>query len=391
MGPITDLIGTKVTCVDLGNAYTWPLGYIIVWVQVDGVQGYDEDQIALVVLDESKFMDWIPIILGTPTISCIVNIMKEKEIDALATPWANVRVRYLLSMHRATATMVDYQTLESANPNGYDEVVFTRNTETIEAFSSHIISIKMEKAYTGEHINIMTQALWTKDGSLAQGLTIQNMYTDLQKGSKNMVMVVRNSMAYTQMLWKEVPVARAVAVTAVPEMPPEIRVQQGENGHQDPHPPNLTTRQRQGKLFEELDLSRLNLWSLELAEGALWLLAKYHNVSLLEPVELGCSLSTEHMIKVTDDTSFKEWFRWIPLPLVEEVWSHLREVLESGAIQTRQSAWCNAMVLVRKKDGDLWFCINFHCLNHVWKRTPTPCQEFRRCWRVLWVLGICCA
>ena len=43
----------------------------------------------------------------------------------------------------------------------------------------------------------------------------------------------------------------------------------------------------------------------------------------------------------------------IPLPLVEEVWSHLREVFESGAIQPSQSAWCNARVLVRKKDGGL--------------------------------------
>ena len=30
------------------------------------------------------------------------------------------------------------QTLESANPNGYDEVVFNRSAETIEAFSSWV-------------------------------------------------------------------------------------------------------------------------------------------------------------------------------------------------------------------------------------------------------------
>ena len=67
----------------------------------------------------------------------------------------------------------------------------------------------------------------------------------------------------------------------------------------------------------------------------------------------------EHMIKVTDDTPFKEGFRWIPPLLVEEVQNHLREILESGAIQPSQSAWCNVMVLVRKKDGGLWFCIDF--------------------------------
>ena len=51
VGPVTNLIGAKVACVGLGNTYTRPLGYIIIWVQVDRVQGYDEDQIALVNLD----------------------------------------------------------------------------------------------------------------------------------------------------------------------------------------------------------------------------------------------------------------------------------------------------------------------------------------------------
>ena len=73
----------------------------------------------------------------------------------------------------------------------------------------------------------------------------------------------------------------------------------------------------------------------------------------LEPVELGSTHSIEHTIKVTDDTPFKEQFRQIPLPLVEEVWNHLREMLESGVIQPSQSAWCNAIVLVRKKDRGL--------------------------------------
>ena len=39
VGPITDLMGSKVTCVGLGNAYTRPLGYVVIRVQVDRVQG----------------------------------------------------------------------------------------------------------------------------------------------------------------------------------------------------------------------------------------------------------------------------------------------------------------------------------------------------------------
>ena len=89
-------------------------------------------------------------------------------------------------------------------------------------------------------------------------------------------------------------------------------------------------------------------------------------------MKLGCIHSTKHMIKVTDDTPFKEQFRQIPPPLVEEVWSHLREMLESGAIQPSQSAWCNAIVLVRKKDGGLQFCIDFCHLNVCTKKDSYP-------------------
>ena len=70
----------------LGNAYTRPLGYVVIWAQVDGVWSYDEDQIALVIPDLSNFMTRVPVILGMPTIGHVVNVMREAEIDALATP-----------------------------------------------------------------------------------------------------------------------------------------------------------------------------------------------------------------------------------------------------------------------------------------------------------------
>ena len=48
-----------------------------------------------------------------------------------------------------------------------------------------------------------------------QGLTIQNAYAELRKGSKNAVVVVRNSTAYPQTFWKKAPMARAVATITV--------------------------------------------------------------------------------------------------------------------------------------------------------------------------------
>ena len=48
---------------------------------------------------------------------------------------------------------------------------------------------------------------------------------------------------------------------------------------------------------------------------------------------------------------------------VEEVRQHIQEMLDGGAIRPSQLPWCNAIVLVQKKDGTLWFCIDFSHLN----------------------------
>ena len=47
-------------------------------------------------------------------------------------------------------------------------------------------------------------------------------------------------------------------------------------------------------------------------------------------------------------------------------------MLEAGAIWCSQSVWCNAVVLVRKKDGGLQFCIDFHNLNTCMKKDSYP-------------------
>ena len=166
--------------------------------------------------------------------------------------------------------------------------------------------------------------------------------------------------------------ARAISTLPVPEPPESESLLDRDDTHPDLQTPKLTVRQRHSKLFNELDLSGLDSWAPELADAACWLLAKYHDVFSLDPVELGCTHSTEHTIKVTDDTPFKEQFRWIPLPMVEEVRNHLREMLEASAIRPSQSTWCNAVVLVRKKDGGLCFCIDFCHLNACMKKDSYP-------------------
>ena len=122
--------------------------------------------------------------------------------------------------------------------------------------------------------------------------------------------------------------ARAMALQPVPEIPKPGSLQVDDEVYPDPQTPKLMIRQRRGRLFDELDLSSLDSWAPELADKAHWLLVEYHDIFSLDPAELGCTHTTEHSTKVTDDTPFKERFRWIPPPMVEEVRNHLRGMLE---------------------------------------------------------------
>ena len=118
--------------------------------------------------------------------------------------------------------------------------------------------------------------------------------------------MVRNNTAYSQTLWKKTLVARVVAALPVPKPPEEEQLLEGADESHQPCTPGLTIRQRHGKLFDELDLSGLDFWAPQLADSAHRLLAKYHDVFSLDPVQLGCTHSMEHTIKVMDDTPFKE-------------------------------------------------------------------------------------
>ena len=120
----------------------------------------------------------------------------------------------------------------------------------------------------------MVQPLCAQDGTLLPGLTMQNMYTKLRKGSKKAVVVVQNNTTYLQTLWKKTPMARAVPALPVPEPHESESLQVRDDTYPDLQILKLTIRQRCGKLFNELDLSGLDSWAPEWVDAACWFLAK---------------------------------------------------------------------------------------------------------------------
>ena len=165
---------------------------------------------------------------------------------------------------------------------------------------------------------------------------------------------------------------------AVPEAQcsPDLLKKLGDKGEDKPEPTKLSTQQRQELLLTALErdsgLDRLKDWPPELARQAKALLLEFHHVFSLEPNEIGCTDATKHIIELMKDEPFKKRFRRIAPPLVDEVHQHIQEMLDGSAIRPSQSPWCNAVVLVRKKDGSLRFCIDFRNLNARTKKDAYP-------------------
>ena len=68
----------------MGSSLVEPTGFVLMNVKVPCVQGYDEDQVALVMDDPG--MTECPVILGTSTLYQVMEVIKESEISKLAVP-----------------------------------------------------------------------------------------------------------------------------------------------------------------------------------------------------------------------------------------------------------------------------------------------------------------
>ena len=212
--------------------------------------------------------------------------------------------------------------------------------------------------------------------SLPPGLQVLHAYTMPTAGSKQVSIVVRNMTDSAIFLKRGAHVAH---VTSAVMVPPEEVPSEEEQDTQESRE-CLSVQERQEKLFDKLNLDGLSEWSPRNAAIVRELLLSYHDTFALKSNELGCTSAIEHEIRLNDGEPFKEHFRCIPSPLLEEVCASLRDMLEAGAIWPSQSPWCNAMVLVWKKDGSSDFALiseDSMCGLRILTLSP----GYKRCWR----------
>ena len=94
-------------------------------------------------------------------------------------------------------------------------------------------------------------------------------------------------------------------------------------------------------------------------------LNKWQEVFSLHDLDLGHTSKVKHKIQLTDNTPFKDKYRRIPPSMIDEVGAHLKEMIDLKVIRPSQSPYCSNVVLVRKKDNTLRFCIDLRKLNNL--------------------------
>ena len=159
VGPLSNLVDHTLKINGFGGLFSWPMGYVIIRVQVEGVRDYDEDQVALVIPDLTAF-GLSPVTLGTPTINQIVNVFKESEIDEPSVSLNGLRISHLLAGHWAELFLKNDTTAsQTPGPTGFEWSCKNNEMRRNRSLLSKIVHGYMKTVLLGNNIYIMTQAL----------------------------------------------------------------------------------------------------------------------------------------------------------------------------------------------------------------------------------------
>ena len=154
-----------------------------------------------------------------------------------------------------------------------------------------------------------------------------------------------------------------------PDLEEDIEFQ---NSYTDNDKPNLGKSDQRTSSEEDdgfwilklIDLSGLEKWSEDDKNAAIEMIKRNANIFSKNDMDMGRTNLVKHHIELTDPIPFKESYRRIPPQMYDEVKAHIQEMLDLGAIRHSNSPWSSAIVLVRKKDGRLRFCIDLRKLNN---------------------------
>ena len=322
-------------------------GYVEVRMQIPGIAAFDLD-VLMLVIPESEYSKRVPVTIGTLHIDEILNLITDEEIRLADKSWQRGIIACKIAIK--TAQLKENQdVLDKVS----GQVKLTRNV-TIPALDTINISGVTHINTHSKRVNIITEP---REG--LDEYTVPS-YSYMRPGSKRAGVALLNLSNKLVVLKKGTIVAMVKASNKVPPMlAPKSNPSEEPVSEQIPR----KTPARLEKLFSKLDLTGMEGWSNEQNQQMRNVFEDYHHLFALEDLEMGKTDLVKHVIKLDNPQPFRERYRRTPPHQYEEAKQHLKEMVEIGVIRKSQSPWASAVVLVRKKTGELCFCIDLRKLN----------------------------
>ena len=86
---------------------------------------------------------------------------------------------------------------------------------------------------------------------------------------------------------------------------------------------------------------------------------------VLDNTELGFTDITHHHIETGDHSPIRQPMCRKPFALRDKIDAMVKEMVEQGVIRPSKSPWSSPIVLVRKKDNTMRFCVDYRKLNAI--------------------------
>ena len=91
--------------------------------------------------------------------------------------------------------------------------------------------------------------------------------------------------------------------------------------------------------------------------------------------DLGHTDMVRHKIDTGDSMPIRQPPRRLPLAQKEDADKAVQDMSSQGLIEPSESPWASPIVLVRKKDGSLKFCVDYRALNSITRKDSYPLPQ----------------
>ena len=347
------------------------IGYPQLQLKIPGVKDYDKD-ILVFIQKDSKYSEQVAIVLGTLHIKDVIQSATKEELVKFGDAWEMGTLGSFVSARIA-------QLNETPMINQVDHYVRLTRKITLPPMQVHKAVEVAKIPVLSKRLNVMTESLLAQEA--IEGIEAVPSYETFKQGGNRVTIGLQNLTREKIILRKGTKITHVLAANIVPHMlAPDPSTDRSElenmlNGVDSGCVPEYKksdsqkvkkpepTPERLDSLFSKLDLSGIQEWSEDLQQRVHNLIVEYQHLFALHDLELGKMAKVKHEIRLSNPVPFKDRYRRIPPHEFEEVRNHLQDMLKVGAIRKSVSPWASPVVLVRKKDGSLRFCIDLRKLN----------------------------